>query len=168
MKIDHIGIAVGSLDEALTFFSDALGLECAGREMVAEQGVRVALLPIGESRLELLEPIREDSPVGRFLRKRGEGIHHICLTVDNIEVALADLRARNIRLVDETPRCGAEGRKIAFLHPASSHGVLIELVEMPAPSVEGRQPPSAGPPATATGTVGGERHSYRGEEEQPQ
>ncbi|HXF03972.1 MAG TPA: methylmalonyl-CoA epimerase [Blastocatellia bacterium] len=131
MKIDHIGIAVRSLDEALAFFSDALGLQCTGRETVAEQGVRVAFLPVGESRLELLEPIHEDSPVGRFLRKRGEGIHHICLMVDDIDVALADLRARNVRLVDETPRCGAEGRKIAFLHPSSSHGVLIELVENP-------------------------------------
>lgn len=159
MKIDHIGIAVRSLDEALTFFSDALGLECTGREVVADQGVRVALLPVGESRLELLEPTAEDSPVGRFLSKRGEGIHHICLTVDNIEVALADLRARNIRLVDETPRCGVEGRKIAFLHPASTHGVLIELVEIPAPSVEGRQAPSAGLSPTATGIVRGERHS---------
>ncbi len=98
---------------------------------MTEQGVRVALLPVGESRLELLEPIDEDSPVGRFLSKRGEGIHHICLMVDDIDSALADLRARNVRLVDETPRCGVEGRKIAFLHPASSHGVLIELVERP-------------------------------------
>jgi methylmalonyl-CoA epimerase len=131
MTLDHIGIAVRSLDEALAFFSDALGLRCIGRETVTEQGVRVALLPVGESRLELLEPIDEDSPVGRFLSKRGEGIHHICLMVDDIDSALADLRARNVRLVDETPRCGVEGRKIAFLHPASSHGVLIELVERP-------------------------------------
>lgn len=145
MKIDHIGIAVRSLDEALAFFSDALGLRCTGRETVTEQGVRVALLPVGESRLELLEPIREDSPVGRFLSKRGEGIHHICLTVDDIDAALADLRARNVRLVDETPRCGVEGRKIAFLHPASSHGVLIELVERPARSNECREVASDGP-----------------------
>ncbi len=129
MKIDHIGIAVRSLDEALAFYSHALGLACVGRDIVPEQGVRVAFLAVGDCRLELLEPTSEDSPVGRFLSRRGEGIHHLCLAVENIEAALDDLRARNIRLVDETPRCGAEGRKIAFLHPSTSHGVLIELVE---------------------------------------
>lgn len=147
MTIDHIGIAVRSLDEALAFFSDALGLRCTGRETVTDQGVRVAVLPVGESRLELLEPIQEDSPVGRFLSKRGEGIHHICLTVDDIDSALADLRARNVRLVDETPRCGVEGRKIAFLHPASSHGVLIELVERPTRADRYRESASDGSPS---------------------
>ncbi len=131
MRLDHIAIAVRSLDEALPFYTEVLGLTCAGRETVAEQGVHLALLPIGESRLELLEPLSDDSPVGRFLARRGEGVHHIALRVDDIERALAELRARGIRLVDETPRCGAEGRKIAFLHPASAHGVLIELVEVP-------------------------------------
>ncbi len=131
MRLDHIAIAVRSLDEALPFYTEVLGLTCAGRETVAEQGVHLALLPIGESRLELLEPLSDDSPVGRFLARRGEGVHHIAFRVDDIERALAELRARGIRLVDETPRCGAEGRKIAFLHPASAHGVLIELVEVP-------------------------------------
>jgi methylmalonyl-CoA epimerase len=131
MRLDHIAIAVRSLEDALPFYTDALGLTCAGRETVAEQGVHLALLPLGESRLELLEPLSDDSPVGRFLTRRGEGVHHIAFRVDDLERALAELRARGIRLVDETPRCGAEGRKIAFLHPASAHGVLIELVEVP-------------------------------------
>jgi methylmalonyl-CoA epimerase len=131
MRLDHIAIAVRSLEDALPFYTDALGLTCTGRETVAEQGVHLALLPLGESRLELLEPLSDDSPVGRFLTRRGEGVHHIAFRVDDLERALAELRARGIRLVDETPRCGAEGRKIAFLHPASAHGVLIELVEVP-------------------------------------
>jgi methylmalonyl-CoA/ethylmalonyl-CoA epimerase len=131
MRLDHIAIAVRSLEDALPFYTDALGLTCTGRETVAEQGVHLALLPLGESRLELLEPLSDDSPVGRFLTRRGEGVHHIAFRVDDLERALTELRARGIRLVDETPRCGAEGRKIAFLHPASAHGVLIELVEVP-------------------------------------
>jgi len=131
MTLDHIAIAVRSLEEALPFYTDVLGLTCTGREMVAEQGVRLAMLPIGEGRLELLEPLHEDSPVGRFLARRGEGLHHICLRVTDLEATLAHLRAHGVRLIDEEPRCGAEGRKIAFLHPASAHGVLIELVEVP-------------------------------------
>jgi len=131
MRLDHIAIAVRSLDDALSFYTDVLGLTCVGRETVAEQGVRLALLPIGEGRLELLEPLSEDSPVGRFLTRRGEGLHHICFQVADIEGTLARLRAEGVRLIDEAPRCGAEGRKIAFLHPTSAHGVLIELVEVP-------------------------------------
>jgi methylmalonyl-CoA epimerase len=131
MRLDHIAIAVRSLNEALPFYTEALGLTCTGQEIIAEQGVRLAMLPVGEGRLELLEPLSENSPVGRFLARRGEGLHHICLQVDDIERALAHLRAQGVRLVDEEPRCGAGGRKIAFLHPASAHGVLIELVEVP-------------------------------------
>ncbi len=131
MRLDHIAIAVRSLDDALSFYMGVLGLTCVGRETVAEQGVHLALLPIGEGRLELLEPLSEDSPVGRFLTRRGEGLHHICFQVADIEGTLARLRAQGVRLIDEEPRCGAEGRKIAFLHPTSAHGVLIELVEVP-------------------------------------
>lgn len=129
MKLDHIGIAVRSIDEALEFYSSSLGLQSRGRETVEDQAVQVAMLAVGDSQLELLEPTNGDSPVGRFIAKRGEGIHHICLEVENLEAVLAQLRASNIRLIDESPRCGAEGRKIAFLHPSSGHGVLIELVE---------------------------------------
>jgi len=131
MTLDHIAIAVRSLDDALSFYADVLGLPCTGRETVAEQGVHLAMLPIGDGRLELLEPLGEDSPVGRFLARRGEGLHHICFRVADLEGALARLRAQGVRLIDEEPRCGAEGRKIAFVHPTSAHGVLIELVEVP-------------------------------------
>ncbi len=131
MKLDHIAIAVRDLEDALSFYTDVLGLTCVGRETVTEQGVHLAMLPIGEGRLELLEPLREDSPVGRFLMRRGEGLHHICFQVADLEGTLARLRAQGVRLIDQEPRCGAEGRKIAFLHPASAHGVLIELVEVP-------------------------------------
>ncbi len=132
MKIEHIGIATESLDEALAFWRDALGLSVVHTEEVAEQGVRVAMLPLGEPRIELLEPTHAGSPVAKFLAKRGPGIHHIAVRVADIRATLARLRAQGARLIDESPRVGAEGCLVAFVHPASAGGVLLELVEHPA------------------------------------
>lgn len=129
MRIDHIGIAVKSLADAVKVYQDAIGLDVAGYDEVDEQGVRVAMLTIGESRIELLEPTRGDSPIEKFMSKRGEGIHHIAVRVDNIEEALERLKAKGARLIDSTPRRGAHDTKIAFIHPSSTHGVLLELVE---------------------------------------
>lgn len=129
MKIEHIGIATRELDEALGFWRDALGLEVVETEEVAEQKVRVAMLPVGESRVELLEPTSDDSPVAKFIAKRGAGVHHIAVRVENIRESLAHLREQGIRLIDETPRIGAGGCLVAFVHPSSANGVLLELVE---------------------------------------
>jgi methylmalonyl-CoA/ethylmalonyl-CoA epimerase len=129
MKIDHLGIAVSSLEGALTFYRDALGLTVSGFETVEDQGVTVAMLPVGESRVELLEPTGPDTPVGRFLERRGPGLHHVCYSVPDIEAALERLRARGARLVDERPRIGAGGHLVAFVHPSASGGVLVELVQ---------------------------------------
>lgn len=129
MRIDHIGIAVKSLADAVKVYQDAIGLDVAGYDEVDEQGVRVAMLTIGESRIELLEPTRSDSPIEKFMTKRGEGIHHIAVRVDNIEEALERLKAKGARLIDSTPRRGAHDTRIAFIHPSSTHGVLLELVE---------------------------------------
>lgn len=129
MKIDHLGIAVRSLEESLKFYQETLGLPLKEQEIVAEQKVRAALLPLGESRIELLEATDDQSPIAKFIAKRGEGLHHICIAVENIEDTLTQLKAAGARLVDETPRRGLGGHKIAFVHPASTHGVLIELVE---------------------------------------
>lgn len=128
-KIDHIGLAVTDLERALGFYGGALGLEAAEVEAVPEQQVRVVMLPLGESKLELLQPTSPDGPVGRFIAQRGEGIHHLCFEVDDLEQALADLEAAGVRLIDRRPRLGAGGRRIAFVHPRSAHGVLIELSE---------------------------------------
>ena len=125
--LDHIGIAVGDLGQALAFYRDALGLEVEPPEEVASQRVRAHFVPVGESTLELLEPTAPDSPIARFVEKRGPGVHHITLRVEDIREALARLKARGIRLIDESPRAGAAGALIAFVHPASSHGVLVEL-----------------------------------------
>lgn len=129
MKIDHLGIAVHSLDEGIRFYRDTLGLEVSCTETVAEQMVEVAMLPIGESRLELLEATSPDSPIAKFIEKRGPGIHHICVEVENIHAKLDELKAAGARLIDEQPRIGAGGHQIAFVHPKSSSGVLIELVQ---------------------------------------
>ena len=128
-KIQHLGVAVGSIDEALAFWRDGLGLELKEIEVVEDQGVRVAMLPIGESRIELLEATGEDTPVGRFVAKRGSGMHHLCVEVEDIGVKLAELKARGVRLIDEQPRTGAGGALVAFVHPASTGGVLIELTQ---------------------------------------
>lgn len=137
MKIEHIGIATPRLDDALKFWRDALGLEVVDTEEVEEQGVRVAMLPLGEPRVELLEPTRPDSPVARFLEKRGAGIHHIAVAVSDIRAALARLKGRGARLIDETPRVGAGGCLVAFVHPSSAGGVLLELVEHPGETRQG-------------------------------
>jgi len=129
MKIDHLGIAVRSLKDALPFYRDLLGLELAGTEVVDDQGVTVALLPAGDSRIELLEPLSEESVVGRFLARRGEGLHHICYEVEDLQSKLDEFGARGVKLLDGYPRRGAEGKLVAFLHPASANGVLVELVE---------------------------------------
>jgi methylmalonyl-CoA/ethylmalonyl-CoA epimerase len=129
MKIDHIGIATRGIQDAMTFYRDMLGLDVAETEEVAGQKVRVAMLPIGESRIELLEATSADSPISRFLEKRGPGIHHIAVRVDDIRAALADLRAKGARLIDEEPRQGAGGCLVAFVHPSSTGGVLLELVQ---------------------------------------
>lgn len=128
-QIDHIGIAVKSLDEALKFYEEILGLKCTGTEIVEEQKVKVAFLPVGDTKVELLESTEEDGPVAKFIEKRGEGIQHIAYRVDNIEEAIEELKAKGIRMIDEKPRYGAGGAKIAFLHPKSTFGVLIELCE---------------------------------------
>jgi len=129
MKIDHLGIAVRSISDSLGFYQDALGLELVQTEAVDNQGVNVALLSVGESRIELLEPFSEETPVGRFIARRGEGLHHICYEVDDLSTKLEELRSRGVRLLDGYPRRGAEGKMVAFLHPASAHGVLVELVQ---------------------------------------
>ena len=129
MKIEHIGIATRALDEAVGFWRDALGLQMQEIEEVAEQGVRVLMLPLGETRIELLEPTGQDSPIAKFLEKRGPGIHHIAVRVPDIRATLADLKERGARLIDETPRVGAGGCLVAFIHPSTTNGVLLELVE---------------------------------------
>jgi methylmalonyl-CoA/ethylmalonyl-CoA epimerase len=131
MKIDHIGIATNGIRDAASIYGDALGLSVAETEDVPSQKVRVAMLPLGESRIELLEATSDDSPISKFLAKRGPGIHHIALRVENIGAALADLKAKGTRLIDEQPRAGAGGCLVAFIHPSSTGGVLIELVERP-------------------------------------
>jgi methylmalonyl-CoA/ethylmalonyl-CoA epimerase len=130
-KIDHIGIAVNSIDDWIGFYREILGLDYTGSEEISEQKVRVAFLVIGESRIELLEPTSPDSPIAGFLEKRGGGMHHIALKVDDIEEALARHKEAGARLIDETPRVGAHGTRIAFIHPKSSGGVLLELCEEP-------------------------------------
>ena len=129
MKIDHIGIATRQLKEATALWQDALGLEIDSTEEVAEQGVRIAMLPIGETHIELLEPLTVESPIGRFLDKRGPGIHHIAIRVDDIRMTLEQLKEKGARLIDETPRMGAGGCLVAFIHPSSTNGVLLELVQ---------------------------------------
>jgi methylmalonyl-CoA/ethylmalonyl-CoA epimerase len=129
MKIDHIGIATPKIDDVLAFWRDALGLEVVDTEEVAEQGVRVAMLPVGEPRVELLEPTHAGSPVAKFIEKRGAGIHHVAVRVEDIRATLARLKSNGARLIDEEPRVGAGNCLIAFVHPSAAGGVLLELVE---------------------------------------
>lgn len=128
-KIDHIGIAVKDLEKALCFYRDQVGLELAGIEEIEEQKVKVAFLPVGESKLELLETTDPTGPVGTFIEKKGEGFHHISFLVDDLETRLEQLKARGVELIDQKPRRGAGGAKIAFLHPRSTGGILIELCQ---------------------------------------
>lgn len=129
-KINHIGIAVNSLDETIPFYRDNLGMAFKGMEEVAEQQVKVAFLEVGESKIELLEPTTHESPVARFLEKNGAGIHHIAYQVENIEAAIAKLESEGARMIDKVPRLGAHGARIAFIHPKSSNGVLTELCQV--------------------------------------
>jgi len=131
MKIDHIGIATNGIDDAARFYIESLGLQIEHVEEVASQKVRVAMLPLGESRVELLEPTSEDSPISKFLAKRGPGIHHIAVQVQDIRASMAELKEKGARLIDEQPRTGAGGCLVAFIHPSSTGGVLLELVEHP-------------------------------------
>lgn len=128
-KVDHIGIAVSNLEEALKFYEKILGMKLEGTEIVEEQKVKVAFLPIGDTEIELLESTEKDGPIAKFIEKKGEGIQHIAYRVDDIEKALEEMREKGIRLIDEKPRYGAGGAKIAFLHPKSTNGVLIELCQ---------------------------------------
>jgi methylmalonyl-CoA/ethylmalonyl-CoA epimerase len=129
LKIDHLGIAVNNIDQSKSFWTDILGLSFDGTETVEEQRVTTAFLPVGESEVELLEATAPDSPIAKYLEKKGEGIQHIAFRVADIEAALAELKAKGIRLIDEKPRKGAGNAKIAFLHPKSTNGVLVELTE---------------------------------------
>ncbi|GED29517.1 methylmalonyl-CoA epimerase [Brevibacillus centrosporus] len=130
-KIAHIGIAVKSLDHVLPFYTEQLGLKLLGKEEVASEQVRVAFLEIGESRIELLEPLSEESPIAKFIEKRGEGIHHIALDVDDVEMRLVTLKENGVPLIHEKPKEGAHQAQIGFLHPKAAQGVLYELCQYP-------------------------------------
>jgi len=125
--IDHIGIAVSSIAESLPFWESALGVKCTGTETVEDQKVTTAFLPIKDSEIELLEATSPESPIAKFIEKKGEGIHHLAIRVDDLEKALAELKDKGIRLIDEQPRRGAGGAMIAFLHPKATGGILLEL-----------------------------------------
>ncbi len=129
LKIDHLGVAVKSIEQGKNFWTDILGLEFEGTETVEAQKVTTAFLPVGESEVELLESTAPDGPIAKYIDKKGEGVQHIAFRVDNIENALAELKEKGVRLIDEQPRTGAGGAKIAFLHPKSTNGVLVELCE---------------------------------------
>ncbi|MBS7527231.1 methylmalonyl-CoA epimerase [Fusibacter paucivorans] len=129
LKVDHIGIAVKNLDETIKFYQDVLGLECQGSEVVEEQKVKVAFLPVGDTEVELLESTAEDGPIAKFIEKNGEGVQHIAFRVENIEEAIAYMKSKGMAMIDEKPRYGAGGASIAFVHPKSSHRVLVELSE---------------------------------------
>ena len=128
-KIQHIGIAVRSLQEAVPFYRDVLGLELLGTEEVAEQKIRAAIFRVGESTIEVIESTAPDGPVGKFVEKNGEGIHHLCFQVEDAAAALSRAKAKGIRLIDESPRVGVHGMRIGFLHPKSTFGVLTEFAQ---------------------------------------
>ncbi|MCB9248830.1 MAG: methylmalonyl-CoA epimerase, partial [Ignavibacteriales bacterium] len=127
--IEHIGIAVKNLDESIKYYEDVLGLKCYSIEEVTDQKVKTAFFKVGQTKIELLESTQEDGPIGKFIEKKGEGIHHLAFHVKNIENALDEANSKGIRLIDEKPRKGAEGLNIAFLHPKSTNGVLTEFCE---------------------------------------
>jgi len=128
-KLDHIGIAVKNMEEALAFYRDTLGISSAGTEVIEDQKVKVAFLPLGDTELELLESTAPDGPVAKFIEKRGEGIQHVALRVESIEEALKELKEKDVKLIDQEPRYGAGNAKIAFLHPKATGGILLELSE---------------------------------------
>ena len=130
LSIHHVAIAVHDLDAALTFYRDGLGLEVTERREVPEEGVEIAFLPAGEGEIELLRPLDGESGVARFLEKRGEGLHHICLAVEDVEAAMERLRAAGARLLSDEPRLNVHGTRYVFVHPRSAHGVLLELYEV--------------------------------------
>ena len=129
LKLDHIGIAVSNLEESLKLYMDVLGMKLHGTETVEEQKVKVAFLPLGDTELELLESTAPDGPIAKFIEAKGQGIQHLAFKVENIEKALEELKAKGMRLIDEKPRYGAGGAKIAFMHPKSTNGVLVELCQ---------------------------------------
>ena len=130
VELDHIGIAVSQLDESLKFFRDALGLEISECEEVPSQRVRAQFVPVGTATLALLEATAEDSAIARFIKRKGPGLHHITLRVEDLNLVLNQLRDRGVQLIDEVPRPGAEVARVAFIHPSSAHGVLVELKEI--------------------------------------
>jgi len=134
--VDHVAIAVRGLDDALPFYTETLGFDLKATEEAEEGRVRVAILTKGPHRIELIESVTEDSPIRRFLEKRGPGLHHLCLEVDDLDAMLDTMRAAGTRLIDETPRPGADGRRVAFVHPEAAGGVLLELSEKIAPGLE--------------------------------
>lgn len=127
LKVDHIGLAVNNLEETMKFYTEILGLECQGTEVVEEQKVRVAFLPVGDTEIELLESTDPEGPIARFIEKNGEGIQHIAFRVDNIEDAIVYMQGKGMKMIDENPRYGAGGAKIAFVHPKGTNRVLVEL-----------------------------------------
>ena len=128
--IDHLGVAISDLGESLNFFKDALGLELEPPEDVPSQRVRAHFLHAGDATVELVEPTSDDSPIAKFITRRGPGLHHLCLRVDDIVSALAELKAKGVKLIDEVPRPGAHHSLVAFIHPSSTHGVLVELKQL--------------------------------------
>lgn len=130
-KIEHIAIAVEDLDVAVKHYAETWGLEVSHRERVEDQGVEEAMLPLGESFLQLLGPTGDDTTVGKFIARRGEGLHHIAYEVDDLEAALAELKAKGVPLIDEAPRRGGRGHMVAFVHPKGNHGLLVELIQKP-------------------------------------
>jgi len=129
LKVDHVGIAVENLEETLAVYTGLLGLELHGTEVVEEQKVKTAFLPVGDTEIELLASTDPEGPIGKFIAARGQGVQHVAFRVENIEAALEELRQKGVRLIDEKPRYGAGGARIAFLHPKSTNGVLVELCE---------------------------------------
>ncbi|NLX74974.1 MAG: methylmalonyl-CoA epimerase [Synergistaceae bacterium] len=129
LRIDHIGMAVKSIKKSLNFWENTLNIQCQGIEEVVDQKVKTAFLPLDNCEVELLEGTSSESPVSKFIERRGEGIHHISLEVEDLESALAELKGREVKLIDESPRYGAGGTKIAFIHPSATGGVLLELME---------------------------------------
>ena len=127
--IDHLGVAVEDIDSALALYRDALGMPLVHRETITEQGVEAALLDVGDSHVELLQPLGPETAVGKFLSRRGPGMHHVAYRVDDVEQSLRELAAAGLRLIDERPRRGIRGSRVAFLHPASTGGVLTEIVQ---------------------------------------
>lgn len=130
IKVDHIAVVVEDMDAALKFWQDALGLPLGGTERNEHEAVEVAFLPVGESRIELLKPISDDSGIAKYLAKRGAGMHHLCLEVDDIDGMLAQLKSKGVRLINEEPRIAVDGKKYAFIHPEAAGGVLVELYQV--------------------------------------